>query len=379
MNLVDLLGGEIGPRPAGSEAARRAAEAVASAFLDLGVAPSFQEFPFLAYAADGALARGRRRRLARRPCDVRAVGECRGHDPPDRDARRPAWPLRARQPSPSSRMAARSRASTAIPLGGGPTPFPTGYGPTLTGPGVYISAADAERLRDGAHVRLRCDGRFDPVTERNVLAELPGEDDETVIVCAHYDSAWRAGGAVDNASGVEGVRRIVERLVGRRRRRTLVAAAFGAEELGLSGARFFVHEASSAASSAGSRLSSTSSVSRAESGSSCGRLRRRCRSEAFGSRRSSASATCRHGRPSRGAITFRSPAKASPRRASSAGRIPSTTCRPTIPTIADEALLEARGRARDAARRGVARLDGESVDGRDCVPSSVAAASTSLG
>ena len=49
MNLVDALGGEIGPRPAGSEAARRAAETVAAAFRDLGVEPSFQEFPFLAY------------------------------------------------------------------------------------------------------------------------------------------------------------------------------------------------------------------------------------------------------------------------------------------------------------------------------------------
>ena len=52
MNLVDVLGGEIGPRPAGSEAAGRAAQAVASAFRDLGVEPTFQEFPFLAYEPD---------------------------------------------------------------------------------------------------------------------------------------------------------------------------------------------------------------------------------------------------------------------------------------------------------------------------------------
>ena len=49
MNLVEVLAGEIGPRPAGSEAAARAARAVASAFRDLGVEPTFQEFPFLAY------------------------------------------------------------------------------------------------------------------------------------------------------------------------------------------------------------------------------------------------------------------------------------------------------------------------------------------
>lgn len=45
MTLVDVLGGEIGPRPAGSDAAERAAHAVAAAFRDLGVEPTFQEFP----------------------------------------------------------------------------------------------------------------------------------------------------------------------------------------------------------------------------------------------------------------------------------------------------------------------------------------------
>jgi Zn-dependent M28 family amino/carboxypeptidase len=39
------------------------------------------------------------------------------------------------------------------------------------------------------------------------------------------------------------VRRILERLAGGRNRRTLLAIAFGAEELGLSGARFFVTDA----------------------------------------------------------------------------------------------------------------------------------------
>ena len=158
------------------------------------------------------------------------------------------------------------------PIGGGPTPFPTGYGPTLTGPGAYVSAADAVRLRDGAHVRLRCGGDFVPVTERNVLVELPGRTDETVVVCAHYDSAWCAGGAVDNASGVEGVRRVVERLAGRSHRRTLLAIAFGAEELGLSGARFFVHDAKTRGELGRIKSSSIWSASRAASGWSYGLL-----------------------------------------------------------------------------------------------------------
>jgi Zn-dependent M28 family amino/carboxypeptidase len=48
---------------------------------------------------------------------------------------------------------------------------------------------------------------------------------------------------VDNASGVEAMRRLVERVARSGHRRTLHAIAFGAEELGLSGARYFVADA----------------------------------------------------------------------------------------------------------------------------------------
>jgi hypothetical protein len=103
------------------------------------------------------------------------------------------------------------------------------------------SAADADRLRD---VRTSTSaGGSCPRDRTQRLVEVPGETDETIVVCAHYDSAWRAGGAVDNAGGVEGVRRIVERLTERPHRRTLLAIAFGAEELGLSGSRYFVQDA----------------------------------------------------------------------------------------------------------------------------------------
>ena len=242
MNLVEVLAGEIGPRPAGSEAAARAAQAVASAFRDAGAETSFQEFPFLAYVPDEPLLEVDGERWPAAPVmyghsadvsgTIRRIGT---HVVLPTLFEPPAFAVEA-----DGRELARVYGN---PIGGGPTPFPTGYGPTLTGPGVYVSAADAERLRDGAHARLRCGGRFLPVTERNVLAESPGETDEIIVACAHYDSAWHARGAVDNASGVEALRRVVERLAGRPRRRTLLAIAFGAEELGLAGARFFVHDA----------------------------------------------------------------------------------------------------------------------------------------
>ena len=295
----------------------------------------FQEFPFVAYVPDEPWLEVDGVDWPAGPV-MYAQAQTSKARPPDRDARRPARTSSSRWRSPSRRTAASSRASTAIPSAVGPTPFPTGYGPTLTGPGVYISAADAERLQDGAHVRLRCAGSFDPVTERNVLAELPGEGDEIVVVCAHYDSAWRAAGAVDNASGVEGVRRVVERLAGRRHRRTLVAAAFGAEELGLSGARFFVHEAKLRGElgrikavvnleclARGERLELWAAPDALKAQGSADRVRARPRRPPD---------TTAH--PGERSLPFRR-SRASRRRASCGGRSPSTTCRPigrTSPT-----------------------------------------------
>jgi aminopeptidase YwaD len=54
---------------------------------------------------------------------------------------------------------------------------------------------------------------------------------------------WRGPGAVDNASGIEGVRRLAERLREDAPDRTILFVAFAAEEIGLLGSRFFVTEA----------------------------------------------------------------------------------------------------------------------------------------
>ena len=243
MNLIEVLAGEIGARPAGSAASARAAEAVAAGFRALGHEPELQEFPFLSYDPDEPELEVDGAKVAAGPALYAQPAEA------DGTLRRigthvvlpglfepPAFAIEA----PDGRELARVYGN---PLGGGATPFPTGYGPTLTGPAAYVSAADSERLRDGMRARLRVGGRFVPGRERNVLVEIPGETEQTVILCAHYDSAWRAGGAVDNASGVEAMRRVVERLADRRHRQTLLTIGFGAEECALAGSRFFVTDA----------------------------------------------------------------------------------------------------------------------------------------
>ena len=71
-------------------------------------------------------------------------------------------------------------------------------------PGVWIGAADAtwlsQQLAAGpVSVRLTVDAVVDEVESHNVLAELPGHDDESVIVGSHHDGPWAS--AVEDASG----------------------------------------------------------------------------------------------------------------------------------------------------------------------------------
>ena len=147
--------------------------------------------------------------------------------------------------------------------GGGAGAFAASAGPTLTGPAAYVSNADARRLREqqiGATARLVSGGVLRPgVRQRNILGVLPGDDPRSIVVSAHYDSAWGSPGAIDNATGVEGVLRLAEEFAARDSRPvTLVFALFAAEEAGLAGARAFVNQARIRGESAASSRSSTS-------------------------------------------------------------------------------------------------------------------------
>ena len=90
---------------------------------------------------------------------------------------------------------------------------------------------------------------------RNVLAWLPGSDparaDEYVVIAAHYDHLGRTGdvvfpGADDNASGVAGLLAIAKALANGpiQPRRSVLFAAFDAEEQGLVGAETFARKPS---------------------------------------------------------------------------------------------------------------------------------------
>ena len=247
MNLVETLGVEIGVRQAGTPAAGRAAEAVADAFRDAGLEPRFHEFGLLGYEAEEPLLEIDGERWDAGPCiysnptDGTVEGRVRrlgthsiGGFFPEADV----FAVEDDEGRELTRL-------LMTPFGGPAIPFLTGARQIAVGPALFISGADSMRLREleGVVARVRVGGRFVPgLTERNVVAELRGQSEEAIVVSAHYDSVWRGPGVVDNATGVEGVRRIAENLAGHGHMRSLIFIGFAAEEIGCVGSRSWIFD-----------------------------------------------------------------------------------------------------------------------------------------
>lgn len=79
---------------------------------------------------------------------------------------------------------------------------------------------------------------------RNVVAQIKGESDETVVFTAHYDSTSLSQGAYDNMSGSVGLLGIAEYFIANPCKRTLKFIWCGSEERGLLGSKAYcsVHE-----------------------------------------------------------------------------------------------------------------------------------------
>ncbi len=75
---------------------------------------------------------------------------------------------------------------------------------------------------------------------RNVVAEIPGQTDEWIILSAHYDSTPLSHGAYDNMTGCIGLLGIMEALIGTAPHRYGLRFLFcGSEEVGLLGSKAY--------------------------------------------------------------------------------------------------------------------------------------------
>ncbi|HEY3475620.1 MAG TPA: M28 family peptidase, partial [Anaerolineales bacterium] len=71
-------------------------------------------------------------------------------------------------------------------------------------PSVTVSARSGLKLlkNAGATVRMQIAARRSPSSTANVIGRSPGERPERIVFCAHYDSKIDTPGAYDNAAGV---------------------------------------------------------------------------------------------------------------------------------------------------------------------------------
>jgi len=127
----------------------------------------------------------------------------------------------------------------------------TDHGPeTPRIPSAALSAPDADQLEriaaKGQPVRVRLVLRtrdLGAVTSRNVIAEVKGREkpDEIILLGAHLDS-WDLGtGAIDDGSGIAMIMSAAKliRDLPQRPKRTIRVVLFGAEEIGLVGAEAY--------------------------------------------------------------------------------------------------------------------------------------------
>lgn len=108
-------------------------------------------------------------------------------------------------------------------------------------PGVNINAKSAVALINGdvKTAKIVLQQEEYKGQSHNVIAELPGEVEEYIVLTAHYDSTSLSQGAYDNMSGSVGILGVAEYFVNHPHRYGLRFIWCGSEERGLLGAKAY--------------------------------------------------------------------------------------------------------------------------------------------
>jgi len=114
-------------------------------------------------------------------------------------------------------------------------------GPGRAIPGVNIHACDAVRLSELVGEEVEINLALRPVVGQscNVILDLEGETEETVVVSAHYDSTPLSPGAYDNMSACIVLLYLAEYFSARPHRRRIRLLWCGSEEPGLLGSMYY--------------------------------------------------------------------------------------------------------------------------------------------
>lgn len=108
-------------------------------------------------------------------------------------------------------------------------------------PGVAINVSEAfEMIQNGAkEVKLTTLQKETKGESRNVVCEIKGESDETIVFTAHYDSTALSNGVYDNATGSVAILKVCEYYAKHKPKHNLVFVWCGSEEKGLLGSKAY--------------------------------------------------------------------------------------------------------------------------------------------
>ena len=255
LGIIRELSEGIGPRLGGSEASHRAADYLADLLGGMGLDVRMQAFSYLGWEYDQmpeiSLTAPVDEKLDSQPMAFTLASSGPIEGTVWRDGVVPAIPGVFEFARLAVGEEGERRAAMFVPPQDGPAFALPSIDLMFTEPGLYIPKADGDRilawLDDGKEVRVRLEtfGRHvSGFTDSNVIARLPGELEERIVVSSHYDTAWKAPGAMDNASGVAAMAEVARRMKERGTQHTFEFIAFAAEEWFLFGSEFFVAEAS---------------------------------------------------------------------------------------------------------------------------------------
>ncbi len=263
---VAVLSQQIGPRPTGSAADGRAAEYIADQFRRLGYAVERQTFPILFFdelspptvtvlGPQAATVRALALIFsAATPADgleaeVTAAGLGREEDFQGRRLDGRVALVQRGQIFFRVKVANAAAAGASAVIVSNNQPGPPQAGTLVEPssiPAVMISQDDGERLEQllrAGPVRVRL--QVNTITERRASQNVIGikrgtrSPSEIVVVGGHADSVSQSPGANDNASGTAATLEAARMLAAIPTTRTIHFIAFGAEEIGLIGSRFY--------------------------------------------------------------------------------------------------------------------------------------------
>lgn len=247
---LEVLAGEIGPRVAGSDAERRAADYIAARLEAAGYLVTVESFE-IEQLVDRSMVRIADRELTALALNgspnleatgsIVAVGIGRPADFRDNDVAG-AIVLIDRGVIPFEVKARRAEAAGALAVvivNNEPGIVRGDLGNADIGiPVITVARRDGDELRSldaAATLTVIAERRVETGTSQNVVARA-SDDGCRAYLGAHYDSAPFVAGANDNASGTA----LMIELARTHRHPGLCVIAFGAEEIGLVGSRAYV-------------------------------------------------------------------------------------------------------------------------------------------